>query len=55
MDNLLIAGRDAQDAQRKLMQMYHGCEILGACSVPPVCTSQASYEDVMNMITAITQ
>ncbi|MGE5384868.1 MAG: hypothetical protein ACM3SV_03170 [Betaproteobacteria bacterium] len=55
VDNLLIAGRDAQDAQRKLMQMYHGCEILGACSMPPVRTGQASYEEVMNMITAISQ
>jgi hypothetical protein len=55
VENLLIAGRDAQDAQRKLMQMYQGCEILGACSMPPVRAGQANYEDVMNMITAITQ
>jgi hypothetical protein len=28
VDNLTIAGRDQADAERKLSQMYHGCQIL---------------------------
>lgn len=52
VDNLLIHGRDAADAERKLRQMYHGCEILDcACHTtrerPPV---PASYEDVLGLI-----
>lgn len=30
VDNLTIAGRDQADAERKLAQMYHGCQILEA-------------------------
>lgn len=55
VDNILIAGRDQGDAERKLMQMYPGCEILHARSLPAqpaVRAGSASFEDVMNMITA---
>jgi len=51
VDNLLIHGKDVSDAQRKLLQMYHGCEILEC-----VCHSSrgrgvpASYEDVLALI-----
>lgn len=32
VDNLVIQGRDRAEAERKLKQMYHHCEIL-ECSV----------------------
>lgn len=52
VDNLMIFGRDEPEAERKLRQMYMGCEILetrnvasgGARSVP------VSYEDVVDLI-----
>ena len=56
VENLLIAGQDEKDAERKLLQMYKGCEILEsrlqlvAQSIRPGYTN---YEDVMNLITAI--
>ncbi len=28
VENITIAGRDQADAERKLMQMYHACQIL---------------------------
>jgi hypothetical protein len=28
VDNLLVAARDRADAQQKIMQIYHHCEIL---------------------------
>ncbi|MBM3393602.1 MAG: hypothetical protein FJY37_02960 [Betaproteobacteria bacterium] len=28
VDNITIAGRDQPDAERKLMQMYMGCQVL---------------------------
>ena len=34
VDNLLIFGRDADEAERKLRQIYSGCEILDARRVP---------------------
>ena len=30
VENLTIAGKDQPDAERKLLQMYQGCEILNA-------------------------
>ncbi|HEX5801611.1 MAG TPA: hypothetical protein VFY24_01195 [Azospira sp.] len=52
VDNLLIFGRDEPEAERKLRQMYLGCEILerrnvaaGNARVAPV-----SYEDVVDLI-----
>lgn len=54
VDNLIIGGHDEKDARRKLLQMYQGCEILNARSQPsPVRCSPASYEEVMNLITAV--
>lgn len=53
VDNLLIHGRDESDAERKLRQMYHGCEII-ECS--PACgatrSAAASFEDVVRLIAA---
>ncbi|MEW6164816.1 MAG: hypothetical protein AB1642_07115 [Pseudomonadota bacterium] len=60
VDNLLIHGRDADEAQRKLRQMYRDCEVLEC-----VCHSDkngqtarsgkgrsvpASFEDVLGLI-----
>jgi len=55
VENLSIAGRDALDAQRKLLQMYRGCEILASFCLTPANASrksQSSYEDVVDLITA---
>lgn len=53
VDNLSIYGRDAEEAERKLRQMYHGCEILEARRQLASASSRvnASFEDVMNLIT----
>lgn len=52
VDNLLIQGRDEGDAERKLRQMYHGCEII-ECG--PVSASGrahlVSFEEVAGLIT----
>jgi len=53
VENLLIPGRDAEEAERKLMQIYRGCVVLDrtchrATAKPlPVTT----YEDVISLIT----
>jgi hypothetical protein len=52
VDNLLIPGRDAADAERKLRQIYRDCEILDrSCQQPAVKAVPASYEDVIALIT----
>ena len=35
VDNLMIAARDRADAERKVMQIYHHCEILDCHEVQP--------------------
>lgn len=58
VENLSIFGRDASEAQRKLLQMYMGCEILATFCVPatlPARGSTASFEDVMELITTPVQ
>jgi hypothetical protein len=59
VDRLLIHGRDHDEAQRKLRQMYRDCEILECVahhgSVRSPVTSErnavgANYEDVLRMI-----
>ena len=54
VENLSIFGRDASEAQRKLLQMYMGCEILDTYCVPataPARAGNANYEDVVDLIT----
>lgn len=52
VDNLLIPGRDAAEAERKLRQIYRDCEILGrSCQKPAAKAVSASYEDVIALIT----
>jgi hypothetical protein len=52
VDNLLIHGRNEADAERKLRQMYHGCEIL-ECA--PTCGAArgfvVNFEEVAGLIT----
>jgi len=54
VENVSIHGRDAGDAERKLRQMYNGCEVLEqrqhqAAVGPRV--GAASFEDVVDLIT----
>ena len=52
VDNLLIPGRDAAEAERKLRQIYRDCEILArSCQKPAAKAVPASYEDVIVLIT----
>jgi hypothetical protein len=56
VDNLLISGKDLPDAERKLRQIYHNCEILECTE----CIGQSTgimggagatnYEDVLGLI-----
>lgn len=52
VDNLVIFGRDGAEAERKLRQMYLGCEILETRNVASGATraSPLSYEDVVDLI-----
>lgn len=52
VDNIVIAGSDQGDAERKLRQMYHHCEIT-RCEEKPDDgrTSQTmSFEDILTLI-----
>jgi hypothetical protein len=52
VENLAIIGRDREDAERKLRQMYRGCEILEAAEVQDeLRTASMSFEDVAKIIT----
>jgi hypothetical protein len=53
VDNLLIQGRDEGDAERKLRQMYQGCEIIECAIVGTggVRGPMASFEEVAGLIT----
>jgi hypothetical protein len=52
VDNLLIPGRDAAEAERKLRQIYRDCEILDrVCQQTAARAAPASYEDVIALIT----
>lgn len=55
VEQVLIAGKDQKDAERKLFQIYRDCEILDArCHSPsPASSGPTNYEDVMNLITAV--
>ena len=52
VDNLLIFWRDQPEAERKLRQMYMGCEILEQKNVAsgPSRSGPVSYEDVVDLI-----
>lgn len=52
VDNLVIQGRDEADAERKLKQMYHNCEVLERTVLIAggSKTAGASFEEVANLI-----
>jgi hypothetical protein len=52
VDKLMIHGRDHDEAQRKLRQMYRDCEILECSTFNESVHSpaSASYEHVLRMI-----
>jgi len=52
VDNLLIFGRDESDAERKLRQIYLGCEILEAkrLLVQSPRNGPVTFEDVVDLI-----
>jgi hypothetical protein len=51
VDNLMIQGRDELDAQRKLRQVYHDCQIIDCvCHHGSVRVPVTSFEDVANLI-----
>ena len=54
VDNLLIFGRDGSDAERKLRQIYQGCEILEARRMEASGGRGAalSYVEIVDLITA---
>ena len=55
VDNLLIYGKNEPDAERKLRQIYLGCEIIEVKRlVPqPQRSNPVSYEDVVDLITGM--
>lgn len=55
VDNLLIYGENEPDAERKLRQIYHGCEIIEAkrLVIPAQRSNPVSYEDVVDIISGI--
>ena len=52
VDNLLIFGKDESDAERKLRQIYVGCEILEAkrLLIHAPRTSPVTFEEVVDLI-----
>ena len=52
VDNLLICGKDESDAERKLRQIYLGCEILESRrqAVSVQRSGPMTYEDVVDLI-----
>ncbi len=51
VDNLMIHGCDEHDAQRKLRQVYHNCQIIDCvCHHGSVRVPVASFEEVANLI-----
>jgi hypothetical protein len=51
VDNLMIHGHDEFDAQRKLRQVYHDCQIIECiCHRGSVRVPVNSFEEVANLI-----
>ena len=52
IDSIVIAGRDQEDAERKLRQMYRQCDVL-RCTVKEIDEKQrqvSSVEDILTLI-----
>lgn len=57
MDNLMIPGRDPLEAERKLRQIYRGCEILARDPPPDVAAQLQSslvHPDLENVVDLFT-
>ena len=51
VDNLMIAARDRNDAERKVTQIYHHCEILDCHEVQPQVNEETlDLERAINLI-----
>lgn len=51
VDNLTIQGRDREEAERKLRQVYHHCEVLEARNIADSATGDATdFEGVISLI-----
>ena len=51
VDNLMIAARERADAERKVAQIYHHCEILDCHEVQPALKDEAlDLERAINLI-----
>ena len=51
VDNLMIAARDRIEAERKVMQIYHHCEILDCHEVQPAVKEEGfDLESAINLI-----
>jgi hypothetical protein len=51
VDNLTIQGRDAQEAERKLRQVYHHCEVLETREVADARAAEGSdFEGLISLI-----
>ena len=52
VDNLSIFGRDETDAERKLRQIYQGCEILEAKrqAIQSPRNGPVTFEDIVDLI-----
>ena len=55
VDNLLIFGKNESDAERKLRQIYLGCEILESRrqAAPSLRNGLLTYEDVVDLISGV--
>lgn len=51
VDNLVIHGADESDAERKLRQMYHGCEVIECIRHAATAgSSNTNYESVLERL-----
>ena len=52
VDNIQIQGKDLQDAERKLRQMYHQCEVMSCKTVDmdKKILQSADIEEVLSLI-----
>jgi hypothetical protein len=54
IESILIAGRDQQDAERKLRQMYRDCEVL-RCDVKSSDDKQSKAPSIEEILTLISK
>lgn len=51
VENLTIQGRDREEAERKLRQVYHHCEVLEAREIADAASGDAAdFEGVISLI-----